>query len=135
MITFKGSYASCLLTIFLIIPFTGFSQTFLEDNFKTSPWASNISVLDFSNLDTCKMHLVKVNLKPKTEPPLGCYWYFGEQLTILNQSTSGLTIVKFDYHVSEQKHLLILSSPKHHESLTFEVGLVSTTNFALLMKD
>jgi len=125
------------LTIFLLIStMTCFGQTLFFDNLNNSSWTSASNTTNSAIRDSKEIPLVKLNFSKNSLA----------NVTIWNFKDGLLTIIYYDYQLKTEK---IIATYKYeanvdkgilkitladNKTLEYKVGIVSTGNYALLMK-
>lgn len=126
------------LTIFLLIStMTCFGQTLFFDNLNNSYWTSASNITDSTIRDSKEIPLGKLNFSKDSLKANVTIWNFKDGL---------LTIMYYDYQLKTEKMVatykyeanldkgILKITLADNKTLEYKVGIVSTGNYALLMK-
>lgn len=126
------------LTIFLLIStITCFGQTLFFDNLNNSAWTSASNITDSTIRNTKEIPLGKLSFSKDSLKTNVTIWNFKDGLlTIMHyhyQLKAENIVATYKYETNIEKGILKITLDDK-KTLEYKVGIVSTGNFALLMK-
>lgn len=125
-----------LIIIISTLTITGFGQSLFFDNIYNSSWKTEFNCNDSTLRQTKEIGLTRLSNSKDSLKTNVKIWTFEEYLTIsyfdFSKNKDSL-VTKFKYEVDKNNSLLYLIISEK-EKLKFEVGIISTGNFVLLMR-